>query len=306
MLHATSHKKLSIQGDKTSRAVTRTQRCRRRSALSSLTAGTLLCLNTCTSIVDPALDARAQRINPPTVYRRWWAMVEACSNLSGSFDDVSWYVVPNSDVVDKGNDIVGAYWAPVSNSIVIAGNGEYSGSVVRHEMLHALIRSPSGHSRSYFVDRCGGVVSCGSPCMTDIGTAPAPPADAIPMGIQALSVAAVLIPGQPAVTIDDGVFTVAVTATNPNSYPIVVTLDPTWANRSFFFLLYGGQPGIGETDRIWDASLTYFRAGETKRRYFDLTLTGLPGSPSLLPGHYDLQFGFNGVVMTGVSVTLLP
>ena len=259
----------------------------------------------CTNLVDFPLDPRAEQINAPTVYHRWWSMVESCSKLEGSFGQVSWFVVPNSDVVDRDGKDVAAYWAPVSNRIILAGNDEFSGSIVRHEMLHALIGPRSGHPRNYFIDLCGGVVSCGPDCMSDGGAAPPPPSNAIVVDRDKLRVNASLIPAEPSASAEEGMFTIAVTATNPNTYPIIVTLESVQRNEAFFFTLVGDVlSGYGQSDRISDASQTYFRAGETKQRYFDLTLTLNAGALAVLSGSYTLVGGFNGVKTDPVSVTL--
>ena len=260
----------------------------------------------CSDITDPTLDPRAEVLTPPTVYRRWWAMVESCSGLLGSFDRVAWYQVPGSDVVMSGNDIVGGYWAPVSNSIVLAGNAAYHGKLVRHEMLHALIRERKGHSRSYFVNRCAGVVSCISPCLNEVGPAPAIPSSIPRVTSSVLEIGMNLIPSKPSPQMDDGVFTVEVTARNPNSYAVLVTLDEKWFGRGFFYSLYGPRMGIAENEQVWDASLAYFGPGETKRSYFDLSLTVVPGAPLVLPGHYSLDGGFDVASKTFTDVVFPP
>jgi hypothetical protein len=223
-------------------------------------------------------------------------MVESCSGLTGDFDRVTWYAVPNSNAVERDGDSVGGYWAPVSNRIVLAGNAEFAGSLVRHEMLHALVKQTHGHSRSYFIDRCGGIVECLSPCSADVGAPPPPPANAVAVTANALRIDAHLIPDQPGSEIDDGIFTVDITVRNPNSYPVIVTLDPIWLRRTFFFQLYrDAGSGPTETDRVRDSSVTSFRGGEVKHRYFDLSLCDLPGVRRIDPGTYTLEGGYDNV-----------
>ena len=248
----------------------------------------------CSSIADPALDPGAESLVPPVVYRRWWTMVEECSGIAGSFDAVVWYSVPNSDVVHAGNDQIGGYWAPGSNRIVLAGNGLYDGRFIRHEMLHALVRQTKGHSHSYFVDQCGGIVSCVTKCREDVGPPPIIPSDIRRVQSSALRINVSLIPDEPDIETDGGVFTVAVTAINPNSYPVVVELDDRWLGRGFFYQIYGpGVVGVAESDSIFDSSTTYFKAGQQKLTYFDLSLTELPGASFIKPGLYALQGGYD-------------
>jgi len=259
----------------------------------------------CSSITDAPLDPRAELMSPPSVYTRWWGMVEACSGLRGSFESVKWYQVPNSDVVTLGSDLVGGYWAPPRNRIVLAGNAKFNGSLVRHEMLHALVRQTSGHSRIYFVGKCGGIVSCISPCSSDIGSPLPPPSNARSVQASALTIELKLIPTQPALNLDEGMFTVVVTASNQNAYPVVLISDPLWSGRGFFYQLYGPDvTGIGESEGIWDGSQTQFQAGETKVRYFDVSLRTVPGAPQIAPGLYSLAGGFEGNYVTSGQVAV--
>src|SRR6476620_4142025 len=143
-----------------------------RSGLVRGTAMLLLSTVACSSIVDPALDPRAVSFQPPPVYARWWSMVESCSGLQGPLSDVSLYQVPGSGTVSYSGDEVAGYRALNNNRIVLGGEAILDGSVVRHEMLHALVRKASGHPREYFLQRCAGLVVCGPTCVADAGPAP--------------------------------------------------------------------------------------------------------------------------------------
>lgn len=103
------------------------------------------------------LPARAQLVStPPDIYRDWWIKTEACSGLSGSFDRIQWYVVPDVQTfqTDAGEKV--GLWTHSSEGvrIIIAGDYESNELVVRHEMLHALL-DREGHPTEYFHDRCG-------------------------------------------------------------------------------------------------------------------------------------------------------
>jgi len=143
-----------------------------RSKTVRCTAMLLLGAVACSSIVDPALDPRAVPFQPPPVYARWWSMVQSCSGLQGSLSDVSWYQVPGSGTVSYSGDEVAGYWALKDSRIVLGGEAVLDGSVVRHEMLHALVRKASGHPREYFLQRCAGLVVCGPTCVADGGPPP--------------------------------------------------------------------------------------------------------------------------------------
>ena len=119
-------------------------------------------------IVDPAFPPTSVAFTPPPVYARWWDMTQSCSGITGSLAAVSWLVVPGtSDFQFKGQTVSG-YWTAGSNSIVIADSVQLDGSVIRHEMLHALIKG-SGHPRS---DRpwCSAPGPCPSPSVPCGGT----------------------------------------------------------------------------------------------------------------------------------------
>ena len=112
----------------------------------------------CQGITDPALPGDAIRFAPPPVYAQWWALTEDCSGITRSLDAVQFYRIPNASTIpDNTYGEVAAYWSPASNRIVLADFYEMQGKLVRHEMLHALLRV-NGHPPEYFQGRCAGVV----------------------------------------------------------------------------------------------------------------------------------------------------
>ena len=112
----------------------------------------------CDMLVDPPLPGDAIRFAPPPVYAQWWDITEACSGITGSLEAVEFYRIPNASTIpDKTYGEVAAYWSPASNRIVLADFYEMQGQVVRHEMLHALLRV-NGHPPEYFQGRCVDVV----------------------------------------------------------------------------------------------------------------------------------------------------
>ena len=92
----------------------------------------------------------------PADYRAWWASTEACSGLTGNFDQISWYQVPGARTMqtDIGEKV--GLWARRDGHTDITIAGEYTQHelVIRHEMLHELL-GEEGHPASYFVERCG-------------------------------------------------------------------------------------------------------------------------------------------------------
>ena len=97
---------------------------------------------------DPA---GSQRWEPPTVYREWWDKTQACSGLSGSFDRVEWLIVPGPSFACSSGDCVG-HWDP-GHKIFLASDWAAHEMVVRHEMLHDLMRR-SGHPSPPFGNGC--------------------------------------------------------------------------------------------------------------------------------------------------------
>lgn len=281
---------------------TRQARQRRKSRAS---AAFLLLLMGCSS-VDAPFDPRAEPFSPPLVYERWWAMTESCSGLTASFRDIDWYTVPGSDIVLDAGKQAGGYWAPISNSILLAGNAILNGGLVRHEMLHALVRKRSGHLRSYFLERCGGVVSCSDACIADAGPPPAVEASVPRVTPDSLQLGVALVPGAPSSAVDGGVFTIVVTATNTQTHPVVVTLDPLGLGKGFFFGIFGQVKGIIDRASPVDLGVTFFRAGETKRQYFDFVIDSTFSDRRVISGIYKIDGGYSSRYATIENVVIGP
>ena len=109
------------------------------------------------------LPPHATRFSPPPEYRTWWEMVESCSGVHGSFDEVTWYRASIVELEEREGRGTLAYWEERGNRIVLSDNVVEFGRGVRHEMLHALVRQ-RGHPREVFAGRCAGVVQCEEQC----------------------------------------------------------------------------------------------------------------------------------------------
>ncbi|HUQ19147.1 MAG TPA: hypothetical protein VM099_05995 [Gemmatimonadaceae bacterium] len=258
----------------------------------------------CTKIVDPMLDPRAVELSLPAVYARWWSMVENCSGLTGSMEAVSWYQVPNSSTVVDNDGEVSGYWSPASNRIVLAGNLILIGSIVRHEMLHAIVRQTNGHSREYFLGRCAGVVVCGAACLADAGPPPQPDINVARINSSGLTLTVSTVPQFPKSTVDGGVFTVIVTATNPRPFPVVVQLTQN-SGHTFGYSLTGALGNAGFAG-ISDIGVAYFAAGETKTQYFDFSI-GSPSSQRVVaPAIYRIFGVYDATSVSVANVTIGP
>jgi hypothetical protein len=108
--------------------------------------------------VDPELPAGAVALDPvPAAFGTWWAEVEQCSGLHGSMAGVRWFQVPQAPYfVYQGVEYDGMWWE--NRWILLAGAYLDYAPVVRHEMLHDLLRR-TDHPPEYFQQKCGTKVS---------------------------------------------------------------------------------------------------------------------------------------------------
>ena len=255
--------------------------------------GTLLLflLGACGEPTAPAYPAAARPLaHRPIQYATWWSMTEACSGLQGNLDAVSWYAVPEDTLGGfalDGSEYDG-YWVRAGDRIYLASNAVNRGSVVRHEMLHALLQN-GGHPVEYFVTRCGALAPCGSACglhEADRGV----PADARQIPTESLAVNISLAPaGAPAESIDSGWVTITVTATNARPEPVWVAADPSWG------YVFAKTPGTyaGASDPRWA-----FLAGESRSLAFDVQLPA-NWTPGTLWGTFGHAFSAPRVVVLG-------
>jgi hypothetical protein len=245
-------------------------------------------LATCRFPTAPELPAGAVPLTPPAVFARWWAMAESCSGVRGPLDAVSFYEVPGVSDFDRDGRRVLGYWTAAGNQIVLAGDAALVGSNVRHEMLHALIRV-GGHPRDQFLEKCGGVVDCGVPCIDDAGPAPAADPTALSVTPGALEVTVQVAPAGPTSAYDGGFFTLTVAVRNTAPHPVVARLGPTNSlPRSFQFDLRGPSGALGGSEIVLDPSAVRFGPGETKRQLFDFSIGGGVAGRQLTPGTYTV------------------
>ena len=285
-----------------------------RASLLALVAGI-----SCGHLTDPPLPVNAQLFVPPPVYTGWWAMVESCSGLSGSLDKIQWYSTTSHLRDPNDNDeAIAGYWSLASNRIVLFTNDTIAGGVVRHEMLHALIRS-AGHPRWAFLQACGGVVACGQVCVRDAG-APGSPAPGTPTIAPAeLEVTSAVSPATPSSGFDGGLATFTISVHNPFPHPVVVSLPSGSGSvpASYGFAMRESSGGgLSSGDFAFDIGVTYFAAGETKRDVIDFFVIapdfpsyqggpGLGGSGIALPvGTYSFQGDYGGKAAPNLTVVL--
>jgi hypothetical protein len=112
----------------------------------------------CYTTTEP-IPGGAIPLIPPPRYETWWQEVEDCSGIQSSFREVSWYYVPGAATFTVGTDSnVSGYWQPYHHSITLAGGRIDDPDLVRHEMLHAIVKA-KGHPAEYFSQKCGALVT---------------------------------------------------------------------------------------------------------------------------------------------------
>src|SRR4051812_44349355 len=115
-------------------------------------------VSACVTITEP-LPPGAAPLTPLPEYQSWWQEVESCSGINGDINAVSWYEIPHvTEFTVAGNPNIAGYWQPYHHSITLAGLRINDADLVRHEMLHALIKE-KGHPTEFFVQKCGGLVT---------------------------------------------------------------------------------------------------------------------------------------------------
>ncbi len=270
----------------------------------------LALLSACTTLTDQPLPDGAEPFVPPAIYLRWWDLTQACSGLSGNWSALTWYRVPDvgSIVMSDGTSAQGR-WDAVRNRIILAGDVVLAGDLVRHEMLHALLRSP-GHPRPEFVTRCRGVVVCTKTCITDAAPSPQPDPLALPVRPTALQIAVEITPAAPGAAVNGGNFMMIVTARNAAATPVIVQLPSSGdsgPSASFSSRIVGNSRDTFHDIRAEVPEDAAFAPGEVKRFIFDFHVGAGPTRYELPPGTYRFDGAYGGVWSSGArTVTVSP
>ena len=216
------------------------------------------------------LPPGAERFDPPAIYQQWWALTEQCSGRSGSLAAIAWYYVPDAETIPHETGPVAGWWSASGNKIVFAGDARFHGDMVRHEMLHALLRH-GGHPRDRFINKCGGVVVCTSACLAYEVAPPADPGAEHVLPSQ-LAISVEIVPATPRSAIMDGHFMMVIGARNPFPRSVVVDLPPSGDDGEPGSFGYRAVHAFGyeQYDMRADAvEVTRFRPNEHKRFIFD-------------------------------------
>ncbi len=221
----------------------------------------------------------------------------------GALAAIRWYQVPGARTVDSKGE-VGGYWSRNANRIVLGEKVVLDGGVVRHEMLHALLREP-GHRAEEFLGRCGGIVACEEACARDAGPTAAP-ANAVAVTAESLEVRVVLDPAIPRSTVDAGSFAVTVTARNPSAKAVIVSLPTGATSWVFWFDVRGIEGGLMDGVFEWHSSSVTFQPLETKRQVFDFSIGNSFLERRPPPGRYQLRGGYGPNAAAAIVADIGP
>jgi hypothetical protein len=240
-------------------------------------------LAACNWIVDP-LPRGAERFAPPAVYARWWALPEECSGRSGNIRAIAWYRVPGYQF-DRGGQPAAGYYNRYTKRIVLADESIIKGAAVRHEMLHALLKT-GGHQRSQFLGACAPVAYCQGSCINDAGRWQLPQQGYVIMPPESLEVSsrAELLPresdGQRWVSLE-------VEVRNPHGQDVLVAAPgDSRTPPTFGFRLQGPDGGTSGGEIATDSSTLYFKPFEVKRWLFEFLVASALSDRQLTPGDY--------------------
>ena len=251
--------------------------------------------------ITAPLPAGAEPFAPLAHYGRWWAMIEECSGRTRPMADIKWFVAPGASFNSPSGSASGMY-TNSSNRIIIAEASLRDGRVVRHEMLHALLRRSKGeveHDAEYFLRRCASAVTCTSRCVETSGPVARPPVNAATLPASTLELTLEIDSVARRSTYPDFAYVpVIVRARNPLDVGFVLDLREINGHRITFDLNPAPPADVppaqwARLTETFDPMSAYFAPGETKTHVFDLYLP----INGLGFGEWGLTGGFSGVPM---------
>jgi hypothetical protein len=231
-------------------------------------------------------------------------MTEGCSGRSGDLGAVHWYRVPGSRFIFRGQPVAG-YWNSSTNRIVLAEDAIEQGDMVRHEMLHALLRRP-GHARSQFLGSCASLVSCQGICIKDEGVWHLPRSDYAVLPPDSLNVAAraELLPRE-----SDGErwFALEISVQNGGARALLVAAPGASATpHSFGYDLRGPSGGLGGGEIAADSSTLFFQPFETKKWLFEFRVSSDVSEHHITPGSYLVRGDYGRHRSPDATITISP
>lgn len=250
------------------------------------------------------LPAGATPYVAPAVYARWWAQTAACSGLRGDLSAYRWYAVPGEVLTLPGGRRAAAYSQVSDRRIIVAERFREDGSVVRHEMLHALLGTTEGeghaaHPPIYFQGRCEGWVACPAVGCLDAGPSPYRVADAAPVrSVAGLDIRTDVTPVAVSRTGADPWLTVVVSVSYPEPLGVWVPLEsppdqsPTTAEVGGFGYAITDPTGQFTFEGVWGLvprARVPFAPGHTRRFVVDVNAATFPAGEYRAIGRYNTR-----------------
>jgi hypothetical protein len=237
----------------------------RHTALLVLLGAVAACETPTGPVVE--MPARAVAWSPPAQYGFWWSLVETCAERRGDMGGVRWYIWPDPGPLVLAGKRYSGYWWQEGSRILLASESVADGQVVRHEMLHELLRQ-DGHPPEYFDGRCEGIVN-GTDAGSDALADPSLVARAREVGPEVLTISVAPLPARPRTSANDGWLALDVEATNPGPDPVWVRLEPLLDGYLGFGVVFldGGRSAAFEVRK---EARMFFAPGQRRHRLFDL------------------------------------
>lgn len=258
----------------------------------------------CLALVACGLEVRndfpwgAVEIPPPPQYRVWWELVERCSGRRARFDGVRWFQVVAGDILVRDQVASGAWYA-ARNSIVVQP-GVAGGSVVRHEMLHAVLQD-GGHPDEYFKNRCGDIVACGRECGPR-----SMPNDLAPSRLSEFDVALEPFPAFPSLARHNGHFSFVVKIRNRLNRFAYVREGEYALSHCHVGVLVASARDPDQTrlacDYGFSGPFRFFAPGETRSLVIDVDLRNLSASE----GQFVAEQLVAGAVLADNVLRMVP
>lgn len=115
----------------------------------------LVLLVACSDLFEPS--APYHEFVPPPEFRDWWIETETCSQRSGNFERVSWFVFEEYYVTFEGR-LINGLWAPPHRIWLVprildtlTTSRSQREHTIRSEMLHDLLNT-SSHNAAAWTD----------------------------------------------------------------------------------------------------------------------------------------------------------
>lgn len=110
----------------------------------------LVALAGCSSPVGPEIPDGAVPFDPPAVYATWWDEIMHQASIQRDVSRVRWFLVETGpwESARYGGATHGA-WVP-DGRIYLADGWEEWENLVKHEMLHELLRGDAAHAHPAF------------------------------------------------------------------------------------------------------------------------------------------------------------